>query len=39
MRLLAAGRQQAAVLATGLLAAGVALGILGIAWGVVDALA
>jgi hypothetical protein len=38
MRLLAAGRQRAALLATGLLAAGVALGTLGIAWGVVDAL-
>jgi hypothetical protein len=38
MRLLAAGRQRTAYVATALLAAGVALGTLGIAWGVVDAL-
>ena len=39
MRLLASGRQRTAYLATALLAAGVALVVIGIAWGVIDALA
>lgn len=39
MRLLASGRQRTAYLTTALLAAGVALGVLGLAWGVIDALA
>ena len=39
MRLLASGRQRTAYLTTALLAAGVALVVIGIAWGVIDALA